>query len=238
MPLIDIHHHLVFGMDDGAQTVQDTQRMLQRAHLEGVRHIIATPHVEPGHREFAYDQYLQRLQQTRHAAEALKTGVKVYPGAEIFYTEATVRLLREKRVPTLAGSDCVLIEFSPMAPYEQLTEAARKLQNAGYQPIFAHVERYRCLGRISRVRELHDEYHVLMQMNAGSIVNRLPLLREVWKKRVLESGWIDIAASDAHDTLNRPCRMQACYRTLSQMLGRTMAENLCRNNAKQAIFGR
>lgn len=236
LPLIDVHHHLIYGMDDGAQTGQDMCRMIARAHLDGVQHIIATPHAEPGQQPFDYEKYLRRLGEAQRWIARQGYSVKLHPGCEVFYTDAAVRLLSEKRIPTMAGSDTVLVEFSPAAPYTLLKDAARRLQNAGYQPVFAHVERYRCLGRTAHLRELHDEYHVLMQMNASTILNKLPFLRERWKIRALESGWIDLAATDAHNTTTRPCRMQACYHALHELLGRAQAEKLCWRNAREILI--
>ena len=160
---VDIHHHLIYGLDDGAQTWEQTQQMLTRAGENGIRRIIATPHAEPGMRPFPMRELMERIQQAR----------------------------------------------------------------AGYMPVFAHIERYRCLRWPGRVRKLKRDFSVCMQMNAETICRKHSFFSQRWVNAVIQKGYVDFAATDSHNVTSRACRMRACYRELQQRFGEQTAERLC-----------
>ena len=117
---VDIHHHLIYGMDDGAQTWEQTQQMLTSAWKNGIDRIIATPHAEPGMEPFPMEQLTRRIQKAQSWCDEQRMQMEILPGCEIFYTPQTVCMLREGLIPTLAGSNYVLVEFLPGAPYSEL----------------------------------------------------------------------------------------------------------------------
>ena len=170
---VDIHHHLIYGLDDGAQTWEQTQQMLTQAGENGIRRIIAT------------------------------------------------------LIPTLAESEFVLVEFLPTAPYRELQSAAKALTAARYMPVFAHIERYRCLRWPGRVRKLKRDFSVCMQMNADTICRKHSFFSQRWVNAVIQKGYVDFAATDSHNVTSRACRMRACYRELQQRFGEQTAERLC-----------
>ena len=223
----DVHHHLLWGVDDGPKTFEETQQMIYEMVQEDVQYVIATAHATPGRVRFPAETYFEHLRQAQQWCAANGLEVMIYPGSEIFYTSNTARLLREGQIPTLAQGRWVLVEFSPEAPYERLKEAARTLGMAGYNVLFAHVERYRCLRNLKRMAELHDNYDVTMQMNASTVLAK----KRFWEKgrfrKIITSGWIDMIATDAHNTTTRRCCMAECYEALKQEYGWETAEELC-----------
>ena len=122
---VDIHHHLIYGMDDGAQTWEQTRQMLTSAWKNGIDRIIATPHAEPGMEPFPMEQLTRRIQKAQSWCDEQRMQMEILPGCEIFYTPQTVCMLREGLIPTLAGSNYVLVEFLPGAPYSELIGAAK-----------------------------------------------------------------------------------------------------------------
>ena len=224
---VDMHHHLIYGLDDGAQTWEQTRQMLTRAWENGIDRIIATPHAEPGMKPFPMEQLMQRIGQAQRWCDEQKMQLEILPGCEIFYTPQTVRMLRDGLIPTLADSDYVLVEFLPTAPYSELRGAAKALTAVGYQPIFAHIERYRCLRWPGRVQALREQYGIHMQMNADTICRKQSFFTQMWVDSMLKKGCIDVAASDAHNVTSRPCRMKACYQTLKKRFGQETADRLC-----------
>lgn len=235
MALVDVHHHIIHGLDDGSPDFDETKRMLLRARAEGIEHIIATPHAYPGHREFQMETFLKRLEMANSWCKTNKIDLCIHPGSEILYLPDTLRMLREGRIPTLAGSSHVMLEFPPDSGYHMLKEAARKLQNSGYQPVFAHVERYRCLRNLGNMEELHDKYQVLMQMNANTVISKQGFFGELWKKHVFAEGWIDIVSSDAHNTTSRPCKLGKAYHWLADHYDGELADWLCCGAATEIL---
>ena len=224
--LIDLHNHLIYGMDDGAKSFHETTQMLLQAKNNGVATIYATPHVVPGRIDFPIDRFFQRVKKANDWCRENGLMLTVLPGCEIFYTPETIRFLNEERIPCLGNTNCVLVEFNPNVSYNELRDAVRKLQNSGYQPVVAHIERYRCLRMPGRMAEIQNAYGALLQMNAHFFSTKQSFFTERWKKQVLSRSLIDIIASDSHDTKHRPCCLKKCFDCISEEYGAKKADSL------------
>lgn len=226
--LTDIHQHLLYGMDDGARSADEMHAMLRRAAAQGIARIVATPHITPGVERFDFEQYerARAEAQTYCAEEGL--GIEMYAGAEILYTEQTCRFLEEGRAPTMAGTDHVLVEFSPDIRYEKLHEALTQLQHYGYLPIVAHVERYECLTRRpSRLGELKDELDVCFQVNCATIIQSKGFAIRHFLKKLIEWDMLDAIATDAHHAKTvRTVNMREAYQALKREYGASYARHL------------
>lgn len=232
---VDMHNHILYGVDDGARSFEQMTGMLDCAIKNGVSDLVATPHAIPGRKPFPLPECLERLSEANAWCEQSGAQIRLHLGAEIFYTDDTVRLLDERRIPTLAETTCVLVEFSPDAPYSRLTSAARELGGAGYTAVYAHIERYRCLRPVHRVQELRDQYDVRMQVNANTLINRQSLGTRLWLKSCFKAGLIDLASSDAHNTSARRCRMRDCYQALLDAYAEETARYLCHDCASELL---
>lgn len=232
---VDMHHHFLYGVDDGARTFEQMADMLACAAENGVSDLVATPHAAPGRKPFPLSRCLRHLDKANIWCEDTGVNLRLHLGAEIFYTDDTVRLLDEHQIPTLAGTSFVLVEFSPDAPYSRLTSAARNLGIAGYSAIYAHIERYRCLRQVRRVQELRDHFDVHMQVNASTLADRQSLGTRLWLKSCFKAGLIDLASSDAHNITTRRCRMRDCYQSLLDDYGRATARYLCHDCACELL---
>ena len=231
---VDMHQHFVYGMDDGARTAEDMARMLERACKQGAERLVATPHATPGRHPFKMDRYMEHFEEARAWCRDNRQDVILYTGSEIFYTDDTPRLLDQGEIPTIGFSRNVLIEFSPDAPIERLRQAARALSIVGYQPIFAHVERYACLRKVDYARELHDDYQIVMQVNAATIASG-GFFTHQWLKKMMRASCIDLVSSDAHNVTNRRFLMKEAFLVLKREYGRPIAMELCRDNARAIL---
>lgn len=224
---VDLHHHLIYGVDDGAQTLEDMQKMILRAQLEGVSDIVCTSHITPGFAPFPMEKYMANLEEARTFIQEQGIDMRVHPGCEVLYTESSARLLAEGHYPALAGSDIVLVEFSPDMSFRQLADAAASFGMRGYGVLFAHVERYDALRNLKNVQKLRDEFGVYMQMNTNTVTSKKGFFTERWVRHMLEDGYIDCVATDAHNLAYRPCRIQQCHEMLATKYGAEFAEELC-----------
>ena len=225
----DLHHHVVYGVDDGAQTFEEAQKMLRLAHQQGIRCIVCTSHARPGLEPFPMQRYWEHLQEERHWLREEGIGMELLEGCEILWDPSAVRKLDVGEIPTINQTRYVLVEFFPTDPVARLEEAARSLSMAGYSPIFAHVERFRALRRRGVLKRLRDSYGVLCQMNANTVIAAAGrgLFRDRWPQQVLEQDMIDLVATDAHNVAERRCRMQEAAQALSGLVGADQARHLC-----------
>jgi len=233
---IDMHHHLVYGIDDGAKSFEGTEKMIRDAVENNVDTIITTPHITPGQEPFPYEDYQKHLEEIRAWLEKEKIDLKLYTGAEILYTAHTPRLLQEGRIPTMAGSQYVMLEFSPDEQYKSILDAVSQVASTGYVPILAHVERYMQIKKTAQLEKMRRECNALCQMNNSTVVHKHGFFQERWNRRLLREGLIDFVSSDSHDLPGRKNRMQRAYERLCQDLGEGIAHALTCGNARRLLL--
>lgn len=234
--MIDIHHHIVYGIDDGPKDIETTQQMLIAAAKQNVSTIVATPHFAPGIEHFPMTVYLKRLQEVQELTQTLGLSLRVLAGSEIRYTHQMAAYLAEGSIPTLAGSNKVLMEFTGKESFDTIVEAVQTVLRNGVVPILAHIERYRhFISQVKRVEAFKEDYGVYYQINSETILkNRLH--RSV--RRLLEQEMIDFVATDSHDMDKRRCNMQEAYDKLVSIVGRKYADKLTgRGYSPEAFLG-
>lgn len=222
----DIHAHFVYGVDDGARTRQDMEAMLDAAHADGIAVLIATPHVTPGLRPFDAARFREHLDEACAYCADRGYAMELLPGAELLYTPAIRADAMAQRLPTLGGTNRVLMEFTPEIALRDMQDALELMKHSGYAATFAHVERYACLFRGGSAGRLREAYDVAFQINAHTILNPPGFFRGRKLRRWLRDGWVEAVASDAHDTRKRPFRMKQAFDALSDALGPQEAARL------------
>lgn len=216
--LLDMHHHLIFGLDyDGPKEPEDSFQMVEAAVEDGVTTIITTPHVMPGVQRFEIDKYLMNFDRVRAYCENYHPHLKLYTGAEIYYTSLTPELLRAGKIPTMADTRHVLVEFSTKISFDDLREALRQIVQAGYIPIIAHAERYECLVHLpKRIGKLRDELPLYVQINASLVNNKRGFWRNRFFNQLMKNDWLDFIASDAHNVRSRRVNLSEAVQLMSE----------------------
>ena len=223
---VDMHNHLIWGMDDGAENKEETFRMLDEAAEDNIHTIICTPHVTPGVYEFPEQKFLYNLREARNYIQQECLQLTLFTGAEILYTDSTPRLLREGRIPTLAGSEYVLVEFSPTESREHIFSALQKIAGAGFRPIIAHMERYPAIRTLDQVREMKSRYQALIQINARSLIRKQPFFRRPFFDGLFEENLADFVATDAHALPGRNSCMREGMAALQERYGSQTADRI------------
>lgn len=232
----DIHHHLIYGVDDGAQTFEQGMAMAEAACRDGTTTVIGTSHISPGIKPFDTDKYYRHLEELRRGCKEQGLNLRLLEGAEILYTDLTCRFLQERRIPTLGGTDYVLVEFFPTVEYDEIVGALTGILRAGYRPIVAHVERYQCLATsLPRLREVRDSLGATIQMNCSTVIDSKGFFRDRHSRKMLDEGLIDVVATDAHNTTSRPTRLRAAYEQLEKRYGADYAAELTGLNCETGI---
>ena len=215
----DIHSHVIWGVDDGAETKEETFQMLQAAVEDGIGRIICTPHVTPGVYEFPEEIFQEHFWAAQEYIASNNLPLVLYRGAEILYTESTTRLLREKAVATMAGTNYALIEFSPTDRQDKIFDALQKVARAGFIPIIAHMERYPAIREIEQVQEMKSRFRAMVQINARSLTRKQPFFRRGFFDRLFKEGMADFVATDTHSMPGRETCMRAGMTALKEKYG-------------------
>lgn len=234
---IDIHHHLLFGLDDGPEDRLKMENMIRAAYCGGVRAIIATPHIAPGIGPFSAEIIRIRVWEAQMICKDMGIGMRILPGAEVMYTYQTERYLAENQIPTLADSNKILVEFSPEVSFGELESAVGAILRTGHIPVLAHIERYACLMNLfPRAFRLKKKYDVQYQINCECLLDNVKYATRQTIRRLLLEERIDYVASDAHDVDQRSCRMQEAFHCLSGMVGASYAAELTGNHRTWESF--
>jgi protein-tyrosine phosphatase len=238
MSFVDIHHHLLSGLDDdGPKTGEDMRAMIHQAVSSNISTLIATPHVSPGLKHFNYELYLERLREAITYCTQNGLPLVILPGAELLYTDLTCELLKRKQVPALADTNHVLVEFLPDTAAIKVEDAVRHLAGDGFVTIVAHVEHCRTVIKAPDfMRHLKDKYGTCFQVNAESLIEIQGLYLRRFLKHAVPDGLIDFIASDAHVAEKRRNSLRECYMLISKLYGEMLAQRLLNSNAFIALL--
>ena len=199
----DVHCHLLPGVDDGADSLAESMRMLRMEYADGVRHMIATPHYRAGMFETPLEKLEAQYEAVCREARRELPGLMIYLGCEFYANMDMVEMLAARKRPLMGNSRAVLAEFSGNTPAEFIRERTAALRAAGFTPILAHVERYACLREnLTLVRELVG-MGAYIQVNAGSILGEHGRRCRKFCSRLRKENLIHLVGSDAHGDQRR-----------------------------------
>ena len=232
---IDIHTHVLPGVDHGAKDWDTSLEMFMRSARYGVEAIIATPHHLPWEQNATGKEIRELCKEAKERLlDKYSILMDIYPGNEIYYSVDTVEMLEKGEA--LAGSRYVLVEFDQEDSYQTLLKAVRDLCYNRYIPIVAHVERYYCMHNMERLLEL-KEMGALLQVNTSAFQGGLFDERSNMTKRWLKKGIVDFVASDMHDLVERPPMSRERLQWLEKRLYPQYQDKLLFDNAQQILHG-
>lgn len=195
--IIDIHSHIIFGVDDGAKTLEDSINSIQQLKELGIKKVVCTPHICHGNIE-----HIKKIKENylKIREIAIMNDIELYLGSEILITSETTDLLLKKRLRPLNGKKYVLVEFKRNENIERdkIISLLEDIIDIGYKPILAHPELYINYRDIRFLKKL-KEIGVLLQLDANSIVKKKTTYKVYkYSKKLLKNRLIDIIASDNH----------------------------------------
>ena len=233
--MIDIHCHLLPGLDDGAESLEISASMAEMAIADGVTHIIATPHANsdyPFHPELIRRRR-DELQQMFDGRLTLATGCDFHMSFENLQQIGT-----EPERFTLNQKNYLLVEFADFSIPPSLDQALHAMQVAGINPIITHPERNPLLrAQPERLfRWLRQGCYV--QLTAQSLSGRFGVAAKEASEEWLDARAVHFLASDAHNLTSRPLRLKDVYDELAKTRGQELAEALLVDNPRAAWEGR
>lgn len=237
--MIDMHIHIVPGLDDGAQSVDEARRMLLQAWDGGTKGMIVTPHCNI---EGYFDNYngveLQKaLQAFQQLAEETVPEMKIGFGQEVYSTEQAPELIRDGRLLTMNGTNYVLMEFPFESDYEYMSEILYRTKKYGFRPIIAHPERYDVIQDYPWLVEDWLDGGLFIQVNKGSILKRFGRGPYEAAMYLLTHGLVHLSASDAHRTNMRTAYLNELRETLTEEFGNQYMKLLLEDNPRRVWKG-
>ena len=229
--MIDIHTHIIFDVDDGPETIEESIALLRESHAQGVRHIIATSHRRKGMFETPEEDIALHFKELVERVKLELPELTLHYGGELYYSSDVQEGLESGKYPRLANSRYVLVEFSSTTAWKQMHSALTSLLLSGLTPVVAHIERYNVLESDSdKVREM-IAMGCYTQINSSSVL-KPKLLGDPYKRHkkraryFLENDLVHIVASDMHNMTKRRPYMREAYQIISKEYGIKRAKAL------------
>ena len=204
--MIDLHSHILPGIDDGAKTLEISLEMARLAVADGIHTMACTPHIYPG----LYINDAQGIVQARDAlqlaldAQGIK--LRLVTGADVHLVPDLLAGLRGGRVPTLNGSRYVLLEPSHHVAPPRFEESVFQLVAAGYTPVITHPERLTWIETHYPVFVGMIRQGAWMQVTAGALTGMFGPRAKYWGEKFIGEGHTHLLATDAHSNRRRvPC---------------------------------
>ena len=213
--MLDLHTHILPGVDDGAETLEDAVKLLEQMRDQGVSTAVATVHFYPT--SAVLEDFLEKREAALNLLHSAKADykVKILPGAEVLYFGGIGKLTGIKKL-TLGTSKYLLLELLGLKKIDDkvVKDIISIKEELGITPIIAHVERYCKYKGYKKLLTVLAENRALCQINATFF-----LKREENKavKKLLKAGLVDFVASDCHSPQNRPVRLNEALRLLREI---------------------
>lgn len=234
--ITDIHNHILFGVDDGADSLEISLEILKREYQQGVNKVILTPHYDIGQYMSEPKVIRTHFEQLKKMAKEILPDMELYLGNEILECNDMVQLLDSGRIFSLAGSRYVLVEFYPSVQYSIMEKSLKVLLNGGYIPIIAHCERYKCLRAAFKVIHARNISHLIemgayMQVNVTSVFGR----DSKFVLKMIDNDYLHFVASDAHGLEKRGVHWDKCIKFLNKKYNKKYLEQLLVKNPEKIL---
>ena len=202
--MIDLHCHILPGIDDGAPDVSVSLAMARAYVADGVSTVACTPHIMPGLYDNAGPQILQAVAELQVELDRESIPLRLVAGADIHIVPGLAAGVQSGRLPALGGSRYILIELPHHVAPLRTENLFFDLLVAGYVPILTHPERLSWIGSHYAMIERMVCSGALMQITAGSLAGAFGQSARYWAERMLDEERVHVIASDAHDVTRRP----------------------------------
>lgn len=232
--MIDIHSHVLFGVDDGAVTLEDSLAMVAIAAANGTTDLVCTPHANL-HYRFDPELIRERLGQI---AGASGNRVRLYSGCDFHLSFDNIQdAIENPRKYTIDHKNHLLVEFSELVIFRNTPEILARLYDAGMIPVLTHPERNSLLRQRIDQMEAWVEAGARVQVTAQSLLGEFGSRAKDFCEKLLDRDMVHFVASDAHDCERRPPKLNLAHAWLKRERGEAIADALCIANPRAALAG-
>ena len=233
---IDIHCHILPGVDDGAKNIEDSITMCKIAVENGTGAIIATPHVFENNFEVSITDMKDNVSMLQNELDKRNIDLKIYSGFECHIHENILELIKNNPEYTLCGNrKHFLLEFDHLYIPPNFEQLLFSMQTNGLQPILAHAARNIEIKKNFDKLSNFVERGLQIQLTAASITGYFGWRIKWFAKKLLKNNMVDYIASDAHSASGRNTDLSKAYKITKKIIGEDKANELFISNPQKII---
>jgi protein-tyrosine phosphatase len=236
--VIDIHSHILPGVDDGPRTPDEALEVLAALASEGVQGVVATPHFNDQYTQLSAAEVQARVETLHGLAHDAGISMHLWAGHEIRLKADIEQALAQGSAATINGGPYVLVELPTQEFPVFLPELIGRLRVRGYVPVIAHAERYQPTWQDPTVLEPLVELGALMQITATSLVGTFGRRARHAAETLLTRNVAHVIASDCHALKDRPPNLAASLRAAESLVGRERLHELTVNVPRAIVLGK
>lgn len=231
--IIDIHNHILPGVDDGSKTIEESIKLIKHLKKNGIYDIVLTSHYIKGTKyEFntlVRNNILKELKQALNDNE-----INLYLGNEVYLGDEIIDLYQKHEISTINGSKYMLVEL-PLSSYSRsFPNILCELDNYGIVPIIAHPERYRFIQKNrNRINELL-EFNCMLQINVDSLVGKYGSKAKKTAKWLLKNNLVQFVGTDIHH-IEHSRHLKKAYKKLKKIVGEKKFKELTYYNPRNVL---
>ncbi|PIC99885.1 tyrosine-protein phosphatase [Sporosarcina sp. P29] len=228
--MIDIHSHLLFGVDDGPETIEGSMRMIEEATSEGITQLVVTPHAYSPQYHVPVNQVESQVRMMRDVIKAANSNLTLLTGQEVRIHEHLIANLLNRDILTIANSRYLLLELPTQNVPAYTVRIIQSLLEEGIVPIIAHPERNKGIAEKPERLERLVRHGALSQVTAGSVAGHFGKNIQKLSLQLIEANLIHAYGSDAHNTDNRPFLFNKGLEVLGKKVDMDTVDMLLLNN--------
>lgn len=237
--MIDVHTHILPGIDDGVRTEDEAVAFARIAVADGIRTLVATPHCREGFYVNERDTVLAAVARLRGRLAAESVALELLPGAEVHLTTDLPARVKDGRAPTLADNGRTLLLELSMSQYPvDVENVVFQLRLAGVQVVFAHPERIRWFQDDVRRYEEMIRLGAFGQITTGSLLGDFGESTQEFSEELIRKRLVHVIASDSHNTRGRRPEMSAAVRAAARFVGDRYAARMADEFPGALLAGR
>tara|TARA_R110002072_G_scaffold929_3_gene7467 strand:+ start:6726 stop:7475 length:750 start_codon:yes stop_codon:yes gene_type:complete len=195
---VDMHSHLIPGIDDGSQSMDETIAMLAKFESFGYKKVITTPHIMSDFYRNTPEIIVRGLEKVKQTAKKLNLEIEIEAAAEYYFDETLLEKLEKKEKLMTFGDNYVLFEFSFHVEPPQIDKLLFELLSQGYKPVLAHFERYMFLLNTPEKARKWREMGINIQMNFNSLGGHYGPEIQKQAEWLVDNKQIDFVSTDCH----------------------------------------
>ena len=218
--MIDLHCHILHGIDDGPKTMDESLDMARLAVSEGITHILATPHYKNGLWDNEKTDIVRLVSQLQEKLNTENIPLTIFPGQEVRINGELISQIEQNNIQFIDEQEqYVLIEFPTMSIPHYSERLFYELSNKGITPVIVHPERNRAIFKNPQLLKQFIQKGALSQLTAGSYVGGFGKDIQKFSTQLIEANLVHFLASDAHNTTQRPFLLNQAVEKLTKEFG-------------------